>query len=248
MHIVSQLSVFWTRRVTITRRTAATAALPRFAARRQALQQLVDTHISLTCVRLFVRLFARVADPFHITSERAARRPRLLLHAPRRCPHARRAVRGCQHTRALSASRVHAPHFLTGDHKKPAICVKELHSYALQDASTHRLLNKLCLLMNRTRTMLAQTSCPTPTRLGAVFYQCKWSAAATEAKQKEATTISLPLSAWTVAHWRWWCKGCTRARRPQCCRRNPSPPRTLHSVPENRWANTSTIVEPATLL
>ena len=41
--------------------------------------------------------------------------------------------------------------------KKPAKCLKELHSPALQEANTHRLFIKLCWLMDKS-TLSAQTA------------------------------------------------------------------------------------------
>ena len=106
-------------------------------------------------------------------------------------------------------------------YKKPAQCVKELHSPEQQHANTHRLFIKMCWLMGRHAVSadrvvnIDETSC----RLLPV-HQIEWGRRGVKQAQlqgntKEATTFTVALS---MDRGRWTC--CTRARLTPSCRRS----------------------------
>ena len=101
--------------------------------------------------------------------------------------------------------------------KKPAKCLKELHSPALQEANTHRLFTKLCWLMDKHAVSadrvvnIDETSC----RLLPV-HQTGWGRRGVKQAQlqgntREATTFTVAFSM-GVDRWTCSCRSCTRAR------------------------------------
>ena len=111
--------------------------------------------------------------------------------------------------------------------KKPAKCLKELHSPALQEANTHRLFIKLSWLMS-THAVSAdrvvnidETSCRllpgASHRVGAAAASNKLSCRATRGRRRRSRSPS----AWTVARWTCWCRSCTRARQTPSCPSTP---------------------------
>ena len=137
--------------------------------------------------------------------------------------------------------------------KKPAKCLKELHSPALQEANTHRLFIKLCWLMDK-HTVSAdrvvnidETSC----RLLPV-HQTGWGRRGVKQAQlqgntREATTFTVAFSMVhgpldmlvQIVH-----AGKTDAVLPE----QPWPERTHHVTSENGWATTTTLLQLAASL
>ena len=132
--------------------------------------------------------------------------------------------------------------------KKPAKCLKELHSPALQEANTHRLFIKLCWLMDKHAVSadrvvnIDETSC----RLLPV-HQTGWGRRGVKQAQiqgntKEATTFTVALSMdrgpldmlVQIVH-----AGKTDAVLPE----QPWPERTHHVTSENGWATTTTLLQ-----
>ena len=132
--------------------------------------------------------------------------------------------------------------------KKPAKCVKELHSPALQEANTHRLFIKLCWLMDKHAVSadrvvnIDETSC----RLLPV-HQTGWDRRGVKQAQiqgntKEATTFTVAFSMdrgpldmlVQIVH-----AGKTDAVLPE----QPWPERTHHVTSENGWATTTTLLQ-----
>ena len=132
--------------------------------------------------------------------------------------------------------------------KKPAKCLKELHSPALQEANTHRLFIKLCWLMDKHAVSadrvvnIDETSC----RLLPV-HQIGWGRRGTKQAQiqgntREATTFTVALSMdrgpldmlVQIVH-----AGKTDAVLPE----QPWPERTHHVTSENGWATTTTLLQ-----
>ena len=137
--------------------------------------------------------------------------------------------------------------------KKPAKCLKELHSPALQEANTHRLFIKLCWLMDKHAVgadrvvNIDETSC----RLFPV-HQTGWGRRGVKQAQiqgnaKEATTFTVAFSMdrgpldmlVQIVH-----AGKTDAVLPE----QPWPERTRHVTSENGWATTTTILQLAASL
>ena len=131
---------------------------------------------------------------------------------------------------------------------KPAKCLKELHSPALQEANTHRLFIKLCWLMEKHAVSadrvvnIDETSC----RLLPV-HQTGWGRRGTKQAQlqgntKEATTFTVAFSVnrgpldmlVQIVH-----AGKTDAVLPA----QPWPERTHHVTSENGWTTTTTILQ-----
>ena len=130
--------------------------------------------------------------------------------------------------------------------KKPAKCLKELHSPALQEANTHRLFIKLCWLMSRV-VNIDETSC----RL-LLVYQMGWGRRGVKQAQlqgnaKEATTFTVAFSMdrgpldmlVQIVH-----AGKTDAVMPE----KPWPERTHHVTSENGWATTTGLLQLAARL
>ena len=133
-------------------------------------------------------------------------------------------------------------------YKKPAKCLKELHSPALQEANTHRLFIKLCWLMDKHAVSadrvvnIDETSC----RLLPV-HQTGWGRRGVKQAQlqgntKEATTFTVafsmdrgPLDMLVQIVY----AGKTDAVLPA----KPWPERTRHVISENGWASTTTILQ-----
>ena len=128
--------------------------------------------------------------------------------------------------------------------KKPAKCLKELHSPALQEANTHWLFIKLCWLMDKHAVSadrvvnIDETSC----RLLPV-HQIGWGRRGVKQAQlqgntKEATTFSVAFSvdrgALDIVQ-----AGKTDAVLPE----QPWPERTHHVTSENGWATTTTVLQ-----
>ena len=132
--------------------------------------------------------------------------------------------------------------------KKPAKCLKELHSPALQEANTHRLFIKLCWLMDKHAVRadrvvnIDETSC----RLLPV-HQTGWGRRGVKQAQiqgntREATTFTVALSMdrgpldmlVQIVH-----AGKTDAVLPE----QPWPERTHHVTSENGWATTTTLLQ-----
>ena len=132
--------------------------------------------------------------------------------------------------------------------KKPAKCLKELHSLALQEANTHRLFIKLCWLMDTHAVgadrvvNIDETSC----RLLPV-HQTGWvrrgeKQAQLQGNTKEATTFTIAFSMdrgpldmlVQIVH-----AGKTDAVLPE----QPWPERTHHVTSENGWATTTTLLQ-----
>ena len=137
--------------------------------------------------------------------------------------------------------------------KKPAKCLKELHSPALQEANTHRLFIKLCWLMDKHAVSadrvvnIDEVSC----RLLPVD-QIGWSRRGVKQAQlqgnaKEATTFTIAFSMdrgpldmlVQIVH-----AGKTDAVLPE----QPWPERTHHVTSENGWATTTTLLQLAAKL
>ena len=133
-------------------------------------------------------------------------------------------------------------------YKKPAKCLKELHSPALQEANTHRLFIKLCWLMDKHAVgadrvvNIDETSC----RLLPV-HQTGWGLSGTKQAQlqgnaKEATTFTIAFSMdrgpldmlVQIVH-----AGKTEVVLPE----KPWPERTRHVISDNGWATTTTILQ-----
>ena len=119
-------------------------------------------------------------------------------------------------------------------YKKPAKCVKELHSPEQQHANTHRLFNKLCWLTDKhavsaDRLVNIDESC----RLLPV-HQIGWDRPGVKHAQPQGNTRrprrSRLSSAWTVVRWTCSCGSCTRARQTLSCWGSPG-----HS-PRHGWA------------
>ena len=144
-------------------------------------------------------------------------------------------------------------HGIRLSHKKPAKCLKELHSPALQEANTHRLFIKLCWLMDTHAVgadrvvNIDETSC----RLLPV-HQIGWGRLDEKQSQlqgntKEATTFTIAFSMdrgplgmlVQIEH-----AGKTDAVLPE----KPWPERTRHVTSENGWATTTTILQLAASL
>ena len=105
-------------------------------------------------------------------------------------------------------------------HKKPAKCLKELHSTALQEANTHRLFIKLCWLMDKhteSVVIIDETSC----RL-VRWLSCR-------ATQRRPRRSRWP-SAWAVDRWTCSCRSYTLARQTPSCRSSPQPHWTACSI------------------
>ena len=132
--------------------------------------------------------------------------------------------------------------------KKPAKCLKELHSPAVQEANTHRLFVKLCWLMDTHAVgadrvvNIDETSC----RLLPV-HQTGWGhrgvkQAQLQGNTKETTTFTVDFSMGRgpldmlvqIVH-----AGKTDAVLPE----KPWPARTRHVISENGWATTTTILQ-----
>ena len=132
--------------------------------------------------------------------------------------------------------------------KKPAKCLKELHSPALQEANTHRLFIKLCWLMDKHAVSadrvvnIDETSC----RLLPVHH-IGWGRRGVKQAQlqgntKEATTFTVAFSMGRgpldmlvqIVH-----AGKTDAVLPE----QPWPERTHHVTSENGWATTTTLLQ-----
>ena len=132
--------------------------------------------------------------------------------------------------------------------KKPAKCLKELHSPALQEANTHRLFIKLCWLMDKHAVSadrvvnIDETSC----RLLPV-HQTGWGRRGVKQAQlqgntREATTYTVAFSMdrgpldmlVQIVH-----AGKTDAVLPE----QPWPERTHHVTSENGWATTTTLLQ-----
>ena len=132
--------------------------------------------------------------------------------------------------------------------KKPAKCLKELHSPALQEANTHRLFIKLCWLMDKHAVSadrvvnIDETSC----RLLPV-HQTGWGRRGVKQAQlqgntREATTFTVAFSMdrgpldmlVQIVH-----AGKTDAVLPE----QPWPERTHHVTSENGWATTTTLLQ-----
>ena len=132
-------------------------------------------------------------------------------------------------------------------YKKPAKCLKELHSPALQEANTH-LFIKLCWLMDKHAVRadrvvnIDETSC----RLLPV-HQTGWGRRGVKQAQiqgntREATTFTVALSMdrgpldmlVQIVH-----AGKTDAVLPE----QPWPERTHHVASENGWATTTTLLQ-----
>ena len=138
-------------------------------------------------------------------------------------------------------------------HKKPAKCLKELHSPALQEANTHRLFIKLCWLMDTHAVgadrvvNIDETSC----RLLPVHQigcgRRGEKQAQLQGNTKEATTFTIAFSMdrgpldmlVQIVH-----AGKTDAVLPE----KPWPERTRHVTSENGWATTTTILQLAASL
>ena len=137
--------------------------------------------------------------------------------------------------------------------KKPAECLKEIHSPEQQHANTHRLFIKLCWLMDKHAVgadrvvNIDETSC----RLLPVHHN-GWGRRGTKQAQlqgntKEATTFTVAFSMdrgpldmlVQVVH-----AGKTDAVLPE----QPWPERTHHVTSENGWATTTTILQLAAAL
>ena len=132
--------------------------------------------------------------------------------------------------------------------KKPAKCLKELHSPALQEANTHRLFIKLCWLMDNHAVSadrvvnIDETSCRlVPVQL------VGWGRRGVKQPQlqgntKEATTFTVAFSMdrgpldmlVPIVH-----AGRTDAVLPE----QPWPERTHHVTSEKGWANTATLLQ-----
>ena len=137
--------------------------------------------------------------------------------------------------------------------KKPAKCLKELHSPALQEADAHRLFIKLCWLMDKHAVSadrvvnIDETSC----RLLPVR-QTRWGRHG--AKQAQLQGNANKATTFTIA----FCMdrgpldmlvqivraGKTDAVLPE----QPWPERTHHVTSENGWATTTTILQLAATL
>ena len=139
-------------------------------------------------------------------------------------------------------------HGMRLSYKKPAKCLKELHSPALQEANTHRLFIKLCWLMDKHAVSadrvvnIDETSC----RLLPV-HQIGWGRRGVKQAQiqgntREATTFTVALSMdrgpldmlVQIVH-----AGKTDAVLPE----QPWPERTHHVTSENGWATTTTLLQ-----
>ena len=137
--------------------------------------------------------------------------------------------------------------------KKPAKCLKELHSPPLQEANTHWLFIKLCWLMDKHAVgadrvvNIDETSC----RLLPV-HQTGWGRRGVKQAQlqgntREATTFTVAFSMdrgpldmlAQIVH-----AGKTDAVLPE----QPWPERTHHVTSENGWATTTTILQLAASL
>ena len=136
--------------------------------------------------------------------------------------------------------------------KKPAKCLKELHSPEQQEANTHRFFIKLCWLMDKHAVgadrvvNIDETSC----RLLPV-HQTGWSRRgvkhAQQGNTKEATTFTVAFSMdrgsldmlVQIVH-----AGKKDAVLPE----QPWPERTHHVTSENGWATTTTILQLAAAL
>ena len=132
--------------------------------------------------------------------------------------------------------------------KKPAKCVKELHSPALQHANTHRMFVKLCWLMDHHAVgadrvvNIDETSC-----LLLPVHQIGWGRRGAKQAQlqgntKKATTFTVAFSMdrgpldmlVQIVH-----AGKTAAVLPE----KPWPERTRHVISENGWATTTSILQ-----
>ena len=132
--------------------------------------------------------------------------------------------------------------------KKPAKCLKELHSPALQEANTQRLFIKLCWLMNKHAVSadrvvnIDETSCHL-----LPVHQIGWGRRGVKQAQlqgntKEATTFTVAFSMdrgpldmlVQIVH-----AGKTDAVLPE----QPWPEHTRHVTSENGWATTTRILQ-----
>ena len=111
-------------------------------------------------------------------------------------------------------------------HKKPAKCLKELHSPALQEANTHRLFIKLCWLMD-THAVGADRV------VNIDETSCRVLPAHLQGNTKEATTFTIAFSMDRGPR--------TRARQTPSCRRSPG--RSALATSHRRTATTTTILQ-----
>ena len=110
--------------------------------------------------------------------------------------------------------------------KKPAKCLKELHSSEQQHANTHWLFIKLCWLMDKHAVSADRVVNidETSYRLLPV-HQTGWGRRGVKQAQllgntKEATTFRVAFRK-NVARWTCWCRSCTPARQTPFCPSSP---------------------------
>ena len=132
--------------------------------------------------------------------------------------------------------------------KKPAKCLKELHSPEQQHANTHRLFIKLCWLMEKHAVgadrvvNIDETSCRLLPVHQTGWGRCGVKQAQLQGNTKEATTFTVALSMdrgpldmlVQIVH-----AGKTDTVLPE----QPWPERTHHVTSENGWATTTTILQ-----
>ena len=132
--------------------------------------------------------------------------------------------------------------------KKPAKCLKELHSREQQHANTHRLFIKLCWLMDKHAVgadrvvNIDETSCRLLPVHQTGWGRCGVKQAQLQGNTKEATTFTVALSMdrgpldmlVQIVH-----AGKTDTVLPE----QPWPERTHHVTSENGWATTTTILQ-----
>ena len=126
----------------------------------------------------------------------------------------------------MVGAQAHARHAHLS-YKKPAKCVKDLHSFAMQDANTRRLLLKLSWLMDKQGRLSAQTA-----RLLAV-QMIAWGRRGVKQTQLQGTVASSMVRGALDANRK------TDAVLPA----QPWPPRTHHVTSENGWAATTTLLQ-----
>ena len=116
--------------------------------------------------------------------------------------------------------------------KKPAKCLKELHSPALQEVQHAPAVHQAVLAHGQARCQRGPPRRETSSAAG---------------QHQGGHDIHGRQSAWTVARWTCWCKSYTRARQTPSCRSSPGPC-TLIASSENGWATTTTILQLAASL
>ena len=132
--------------------------------------------------------------------------------------------------------------------KKPAKCVKELHSPALQEANTHRLFIKLCWLVDKHAVSadrvvnIDETSC----RILPV-HQIGWGRRGVKQAQlhgntKEATTFTVALSI-NRGPLDMLVQIVQAGKKDAILLENPWPEHSHHVTSENSWATTTTILQ-----